>query len=181
MGAAKAANLKGEDMKTKLLVATLVLALAAASGFAQEEQKTKKAAPPNGTAAHYPAAPTDKLKAKEKKQVLAQPDLKIRQFLFPPANDKALRVQVENVGAAASSPCRLILTVRKINGIAVGRKTHVNVPALAPGKQIWLVVNAKSILPNNISLESTTFKLNVDGTGIVAESDETNNESWHNL
>ncbi len=112
---------------------------------------------------------------------LAQPDLTIKQFLFPPTNDKAVRVQVENQGNAASLACRLLLTVRKINGTPVGRQTTVTIPALTPGKKVWLVNNAKSILPNNVSLQSTTFKLNADGSGIVAESDETNNEVWHNL
>jgi len=111
----------------------------------------------------------------------AQPDLVIKQFLFPPTNDKALRVQVSNDGSAASGANRLIITVRKINGTAVGRQTHVNIPALAPGKKVWLVIDAKSILPNNVALQSTTFKLNADGTEIVVESDETNNEVWHNL
>ena len=112
---------------------------------------------------------------------LAQPDLMIKQFLFPPTNDKALRVHVVNQGNAASGACRLILTVRKINGTAVGRQTHVNIPALAPGKTVWLLINAKGILPNNVSLQSTTFKLNVDATEIVVESNEGNNEVWHNL
>ncbi len=111
----------------------------------------------------------------------AQPDLVIKQFLFPPTNDKALRVQVSNDGAAASGICPLIVTIRKIKGTAVGRQTHVNIPALAPGKKVWLVIDAKSILPVNVSLKPTTFKLNPDATGIVAESDETNNEVWHNL
>ena len=111
----------------------------------------------------------------------AQPDLVIKQFLFPPTNNKALRVQVSNNGSAASGACPLILTVRKINGTAVGRQTHVNIPALGSGEKVWLVIDAKSILPVNVSLKSTTFKLNADATGIVAESDETNNEVWHNL
>lgn len=112
---------------------------------------------------------------------MALPDLRIRQFLFPPTNDKALRVYVVNTGLAAAGACRLILTVRKINGIAAGRKIHVNVPALAAGGSDWLHIDVKSILPNNVSLKSTTFKLNVDGSEIVAESDEGNNEVWHNL
>jgi subtilase family serine protease len=33
----------------------------------------------------------------------------------------------------------------------------------------------------NIALESTTFRLNVDGTEIINELDENNNEVWHNL
>src|SRR5688572_19976382 len=111
----------------------------------------------------------------------AQPDLMIKQFLFPPTNDKALRVHVVNQGNAASGACRLILTVRKINGTAVGRQTHVNIPALAPGKAVWLHIDAKGILPNNVSLQATTFKLNVDATEIVVESNEGNNEVWHNL
>jgi CARDB len=120
--------------------------------------------------------PTNKLKAK-----VAQPDLIIKQFLFPPANEKALRVHVVNMGRAASGACRLVLTVRKINGVAVGRQTHVNVPALAAGADVRLVIDAKRILPNNVSLASTTFKINVDATEIVAESNESNNEVWHNL
>ena len=112
---------------------------------------------------------------------VGQPDLRIRQFLFPPTNDKALRVHVVNTGKSPSGACRLVITVRKINGVAVGRKTHVNVPPLAAGADDWLHIDVKSILPNNISLQSTTFKLNVDATGIIAESDEGNNEVWHNL
>ena len=111
----------------------------------------------------------------------AQPDLRIKQFLFSPANDKAMKVHVVNMGNAASGLCILRLTVRKINGVPVGRVKEVKLPPLAPGGDTWLVVNAKSILPNNISLESTTFKLNADATSIVPESDESNNEVWHNL
>ncbi|HEV8368626.1 MAG TPA: CARDB domain-containing protein [Pyrinomonadaceae bacterium] len=111
---------------------------------------------------------------------IGQPDLMIKQFLFPPTNDKAVRVQVLNQGNATSVECRLILTIRKINGTAAGRQTHVPIPTLAPGKTVWLVVDTKGILPLNISLAATTFKLNADATGIVAESDENNNEVNHN-
>ncbi|HEX6187644.1 MAG TPA: CARDB domain-containing protein [Pyrinomonadaceae bacterium] len=116
----------------------------------------------------------------DKKAALAQPDLSIRQFLFPPTNNKALRVRVVNTGQGPSAACRLVLTVRKINGVAVGRRTYVNVPALAAGAADWLHIDARSILPNNVSLQSTTFRLNVDATEIVAESNEANNEVWHN-
>jgi CARDB len=120
---------------------------------------------------------------------VVQADLRIKQFHFPPSNDKALRVHVVNTGQSPSKACRLVLTVRKINGVAVGRKTRVNVPALAAGAlaagadvwDIWLVIDAKGLLPNKVSLQSTTFKLNVDATKIVAESDEGNNEVWHGL
>lgn len=110
-----------------------------------------------------------------------QPDLQIREYTFSPANDKAMKVHVVNTGNAASGLCILRLTVRKINGVSVGRVTEVKLPPLAAGKDKWLLVNAKNILPNNISLESTTFKLNADATAIVAESNENNNEVWHNL
>jgi len=163
---------------TKLIFATLLIAVATAPAFGQ---KGGGRPGPSDPSIHYPAAPTNKYKAKEKNEPAAQPDLSIKEFLFPPTNDKALRVHVINSGNAGSGACRLFLTVRKIGGAAVGRQTHVNVPALRAGKDVWLVIDAKSILPNNISLESTTFKLNVDSTEIVAESNEGNNEIWHNL
>ena len=109
----------------------------------------------------------------------AQADLSIKEFLFPPTNDKALRVHVTNTGNAASTPCVLRLTVRKINGVAVGRVTEIKLLPIPPGKDKWVVIDAKSILPNNVSLESTTFKLNADAAGTVSESDEGNNETWH--
>jgi CARDB len=111
----------------------------------------------------------------------AQPDLRIKQVLFSPANDKLMKVHVVNLGNATSGLCILRLTVRKINGVAVGRVKEVKLLPLAARKDKWIVVDAKSILPNNISLESTVFKLNADATSIIAESDETNNELWHNL
>jgi CARDB len=168
--------------RTKLIFAALLIAVATTPAFPQKGVGPSGGSPrPVDPLIHYPAASTNEYKAKEKKELLAQPDLSVKQFLFPPTNDKALRVHVVNTGTAASGACRLFLTVRKIGGASVGRQTHVNVPALRPGKDVWLVINAKSILPNNISLESTTFKLNVDSTEIVAESNEGNNEVWHNL
>lgn len=111
----------------------------------------------------------------------AAPDLRISAFVFPADSDKAVRVHVENAGGAASSLCILRLTVRKINGVPVGRVTEIKLPPLAPGKDKWLLLDARKILPNNVSLESTTFKLNTDATEVIAESNETNNEVWHNL
>ncbi|HEX8369050.1 MAG TPA: CARDB domain-containing protein [Pyrinomonadaceae bacterium] len=109
------------------------------------------------------------------------PDLKVRQFLFVPGDDKRVRVQVSNGGKKVSAQCRLELTVRKINGAAVGRTLHVTIPAIQPGQGEWLNIDVASILPKNVSLKDTTFKLIADSTKIVAESDETNNEVWHNL
>lgn len=114
------------------------------------------------------------------KRGVAQPDLSIKEFLFPPTNDKALRVNVLNSGNAVSAPSILRLTVRKINGVAVGRTIEIKVSAIAAGKDKWVLIDAKSILPNNVALESTTFKLNADAGQTVAESDEGNNETWHN-
>ena len=121
-------------------------------------------------------APAVKLVAKA-----AKADLRVEQFLFPPTNEKALRVRVANGGGAASNVCVLRLTVRKINDVAVGRTTEIKLQPLGAGKEKWVVIDAKSILPANVALEATTFKLNVDATAVVAESDETNNEAWHNL
>jgi hypothetical protein len=112
---------------------------------------------------------------------MVQPDLKIAQFLFPPTDDKALRVHVSNAGGGNAGACVLRLTVRKINGVAVGRVTEIPVPGIAAGTDTWLLIHADSILPKNVALKDTTFKLNIDATGVVNESDETNNEVWHNL
>lgn len=123
----------------------------------------------------------DSAKVGETNWPAASADLRIREFVFTDANDKAVRVHIVNTGGAASVLCILRLTVRKINGVPVGRVADVKLPPLAPGKDTWMVINAKSILPNNVSLESTTFKLNADANSIVTESDEANNEVWHNL
>jgi hypothetical protein len=129
-----------------------------------------------GAAPAQGPAPAGRVRARA-----AQSDLRVEQFLFPPTNDKALRVRVANEGNAASGLCVLRLTVRKINDVAVGRVTEIKLQALGAGQERWVVVDAKSILPVNVALESTTFRLNVDATEVVAESNEANNEAWHNL
>ncbi len=111
----------------------------------------------------------------------AAPDLRISEFVFAPGNEKVVRVHLANAGRAASPLCILRLTVRKINGVPAGRVTEIKLPPLAPGKDKWLVIDASRILPNNVALASTTFKLNADATSIVTESNEANNEVWHNL
>jgi subtilase family serine protease len=108
------------------------------------------------------------------------PDLKIRQYEFDSYNDKGLRVQVANYGKAASKPCRLELAIRKIKGSAVNRTASETIPAIEPGKEEWVTLSATGILPAAMSLKDTTFRLTVDETGIVAESNEDNNETWHN-
>jgi subtilase family serine protease len=109
------------------------------------------------------------------------PDLRIRQYEFVSTNDKQLRVLVANQGKAASRPCRLELAIRKIKGTAVGRAANETIPAIEPGKAEWVELTATGILPAAISLKETTFRLTADETGIVAESNEDNNETWHNL
>jgi subtilase family serine protease len=108
------------------------------------------------------------------------PDLKIRQYEFDSYNDKRLRVQIANDGKATSASCRLELAIRKINGSAVTRTAFETIPALKPGKEEWVTLNAVGILPAAVSLKDTTFRLIVDETNIIAESNEDNNETWHN-
>ena len=108
------------------------------------------------------------------------PDLKITQYEFVSSNDKRLRVLVANEGKAASAPCRLELAIRKINGSAVTRSAYETIPALKPGKEEWVMISATGILPAATSLKDTTFRLIADETRIVPESNEDNNETWHN-
>lgn len=124
--------------------------------------------------------PNNDVDANEKHEAPAKADLLVREFVFP-TGDKSIRVLVVNAGGAASTLCTLRLTVRKIKGVPAGRVVEIKLPALAAGEARWLVINAASVLPNNVSLESTTFKLNADATSIVTESDEANNEVWHRL
>jgi hypothetical protein len=112
---------------------------------------------------------------------VGQADLKVRQFLFPPNADKALRVQIANYGNAAAQANVLRLTVRKINGTPVGRVTEIQVPNIGAGKADWVLIYVDQILPKNVALKDTTFKLNIDATKLINESDESNNEIWHNL
>lgn len=108
------------------------------------------------------------------------PDLRIRRYEFVPGNDKGLRVQIVNYGGSASEPCRLELTVRKINGTPVGRTMYQAIPAIRGGTgDEWVTLDAKGILPKDVSLADTTFKLIADTTKRVTESDENNNETWH--
>ena len=107
------------------------------------------------------------------------PDLTIKQYEFVSTNNKRLRVQIANEGKAASPPCRLELAVRKINGVAATRTSYETVPALKPGKEEWVTLSATGILPAAISLKDTTFRLIVDETKIITESNEGNNETWH--
>lgn len=108
------------------------------------------------------------------------PDLAIKQYEFDSYNGKRLRVQVVNYGKAASRPCRLELAIRKIKGSAATRTAHETIPAIEPGKVEWVTISATGILPAAIDLKDTTFRMTVDETRVVAETNEDNNETWHN-
>lgn len=110
-----------------------------------------------------------------------KPDLVIREYQFAPTNNKGLRVNVANVGNSAAGACRLRLTIRKIKGASVGRTMEMDVPSIAAGADAWVTFIADSILPNDVDIKDTTFKLNVDVNNAVNESKEGNNEKWHNL
>lgn len=111
----------------------------------------------------------------------AMPDLIVRGNEFEFAGNKMVNVYVSNNGDAPSKRCVLELTVRKIGDASVGRVKTARIPAIQPGKYVKIPVNATSILPNAVNLKDTTFKVIADSTNINAESNEGNNEKWHNL
>jgi subtilase family serine protease len=111
----------------------------------------------------------------------AMPDLIVRGNEFEFVGNKTVNVYVSNNGDAPSGRCILELTVRKIGDSKVGRVKRATIPALQPGKFTQIPVDATSILPNAVSLKDTTFKVIADSTNMIAESNEGNNEKWHNL
>lgn len=108
-------------------------------------------------------------------------DLTVASFNFDPANDKVVVVNVLNKGTAASGACKLELTIRRIGTAAVGRKFSVDIQPVNAGQSRTAILDVSTILPRNVRLQDTTFKLVIDSTEIVSESAETNNETWHNL
>jgi hypothetical protein len=109
------------------------------------------------------------------------PDLIVRGNEFEFDGNKIVNVYVSNNGDAPSRRCILELTVRKIGSARVGRVTRAVIPAIQPGKYVKIPVDATKILPNDVNLKDTTFKVIADATKINAESNEGNNEKWHNL
>jgi subtilase family serine protease len=108
------------------------------------------------------------------------PDLTIKRYEFDSYNNKRVRVQIANDGKAASARCRLELSIRKVKGSAVTRTVVEEVPAIAQGKEEWITLDAGGILQSAVSLKETTFRLIVDESRAVPESNEDNNETWHN-
>jgi len=109
------------------------------------------------------------------------PDLIVRGNEFEFVGNKTVNVYVSNNGDAPSKRCILELTIRKIGDASVGRVKRATIPAIQPGKYVKIPVNATNILPNAVNLKDTTFKVIADLTNINAESNEGNNEKWHNL
>ena len=109
------------------------------------------------------------------------PDLIVRGNEFEFVGNKVVNVYVSNNGDKPSKPCVLELTVRKIGDSAVGRVKTARIPTILPGKFVKILVDATSILPNAVNLKDTTFKVIADSTNLNAESNESNNEKWHNL
>jgi hypothetical protein len=109
------------------------------------------------------------------------PDLIVRGNEFEFVGNKMVNVYVSNNGDLPSKRCVLELTIRKIGDSSVGRVARARIPAIQPGKYVKILVNATSILPNAVNLKDTTFKVIADSTNINTESNESNNEKWHNL
>jgi hypothetical protein len=108
------------------------------------------------------------------------PDLIVRGNEFEFVGNKAVNVYISNNGDAPSKRCIVELTVRKIGDAAVGRAKTATIPAIQPGKFVKIPIDATSILPNAVNLKDTTFKVVADSSNINAESNEGNNEKWHN-
>lgn len=157
--------MENDEMNGKRIIVTvLVIIVASVSAFAEFQA----------------ADPADTLDANVRDvAAAAAPDLRISEFVF--AGEKSVRIHLINAGNVTSPLCVLRLTLRKLNGVPAGRVTEIKLPPIAPGKEKWLVIDASRILPNSVSLASTTFKLNADATSIITESNEANNEVWHNL
>ena len=130
---------------------------------------------------HNTAAPSSISTVELKLNAPPMPDLIVRGNEFEFVGNKMVNVYVSNNGDAPSKRCVLELTVRKIGDASVGRVKTATIPALQPGKFAKIPVNATDILPNAVNLKDTTFKVIADSTNLNAESNEGNNEKWHNL
>lgn len=154
-------------MKT-IICATLTLICALQVAPARDFERTDAAG--RGGGAEHSAASN-----------AAAPDLIVRGNEFEFVGNKTVNVYVSNNGDAASTRCVLELTIRKIGDASVGRVKRATIPAIQPGKFVTIPVDAASILPAAVNLKDTTFKVVADSTNLNAESNEGNNEKWHNL
>lgn len=108
-------------------------------------------------------------------------DLAVRQFRFDKGNPQGVHVQIVNSGALNAPPTTFRITIRVISGITVARTTDVALPVIAGGDDVWVFVDASSILPASVPLIDTTFRGDADATAVIAEPNELNNRLWHNL
>ncbi len=125
--------------------------------------------------------PSVDLKFTGKLPVIHVPDLQVSHYQFLGGSAKPVLVKVKNAGNTAVGPSVLRLTVRRIDGVAVGRTVDVNLPGFVANAEYTVSVATAGILPNNVALKDTTFRLGADATNTVVESNETNNTTWHNL
>lgn len=107
------------------------------------------------------------------------PDLKIRDFQFPEKAPQAIKVQIINQGNAIAKPSQLRLTVTRIKGVKVNRVVEMRLPAFKPSQSSSFLMNASDILPKNVDLKETTFRLKADATLMINESDESDNVAVH--
>jgi hypothetical protein len=84
-----------------------------------------------------------------------------------PNRDKVVLVHIVNTGNSATTECKLVLTITKINGVAANRQKDVIVSALASRKDTWVMIDATSVLPKNLELEATSFKLSLHGRTVA--------------
>jgi hypothetical protein len=109
-----------------------------------------------------------------------RPDLTIKNFRFSPNAPQNVSIRVLNQGNGIAKPSKMKLVVRKINGTPVGREIEVNVPVFQPSESKNITIDASSILPGNVQLKDTSFRVDVDSSQLVKEVDETNNRMTHN-
>ena len=110
-----------------------------------------------------------------------QADLAVRQFRFDRGNPQGVHVHVCNIGGLNAPPTTLRITFRVINGVTVSRAVDVALPVIAGGDDMWVFVDATSVLPASVAAFSTTFRADADATAVIAEPNELNNRLWHNL
>lgn len=106
-------------------------------------------------------------------------DLTIREVKFLGKDGNRLNVVVENKGKGTSGVSRLLLTVEGINKSLKFRQNETFVMKIESGETRWVNISAPVFLPKGVSLNSTDFILKIDSNEEIAETDETNNEFFH--
>ena len=154
---------------TRTLILLLVAALTSQPLLA-EDQPSRKRRSVKTAPLPYPAA---------KKIASVLPDLRVRRYVF--LDSKNVAVQVANTGLGDAKASVLRLTIRRINGTPVGRQKAFRTPAIPAKSTAWVLMDAKSLLPKSVHIQSTVFRTDLDVTSKVAEVNESNNRTWHNL